>query len=168
MTVGDKLSGRGHIASLRGCDRYPSSLPPVRDGEGLPRLRGALRPIPSLLPNWAESAATPCQHARKAKTMALSEFPRLGFDPFVELRECKVRCLPFSADQHPAGRQQRGLTDELPEVTPSDVTVNLAGRVLTVVGARRPRNEQNANWQRQERTNGSFAYRPTAVPDRCR
>jgi HSP20 family protein len=93
----------------------------------------------------------------KAKTMALSEFPRLGFDPFVELRECKVRCLPFSADQHPAGRQQRGLTDELPEVTPSDVTVNLAGRVLTVVGARRPRNEQNANWQRQERVYGSFS-----------
>ena len=49
------------------------------------------------------------------------------------------------------------VTSELPGVTPGDVTINLQDDVLTLEGARRPREKQNANWQRQERTYGSFS-----------
>jgi HSP20 family protein len=55
------------------------------------------------------------------------------------------------------------VTSELPGVTPGDVTINLQDDVLTLEGARRPREKQNANWQRQERTYGSFS-----VPSNCR
>ena len=46
---------------------------------------------------------------------------------------------------------------QLPGVTGSDVTINLQEDVLTLEGARRPKQEQDANWQRQERTYDSFS-----------
>ena len=49
------------------------------------------------------------------------------------------------------------VTSELPGVTPGDVTINLQEDVLTLDGARRPKQEQGGNWQRYERTYGSFS-----------
>jgi HSP20 family protein len=42
-------------------------------------------------------------------------------------------------------------------VTQDDVTLNLQDDVLTLEGARRPAEEQGVNWQRRERTYGSFS-----------
>jgi HSP20 family protein len=99
--------------------------------------------------------------------MALSEFPRLGFDPFVELRRMQsdepavLRVYPndprLSTDQYLARREQRGVTSELPGVTQGDVTINLQEDVLTLERARRPKQEQDVNWQRRERAHGSFS-----------
>jgi len=49
------------------------------------------------------------------------------------------------------------VTSELPGVTPNDVTINLQEDVLTLEGARHPKQEQDANWQRRERTYGNFS-----------
>ena len=99
--------------------------------------------------------------------MALSEFSRLGFDPFVELRRMQSEmnrlfsgytpAARFPADQHLVGENSVVVTGELPGVTPDDVTINLQEDVLTLEGARRPKQEQDVNWQRRERAYGSFS-----------
>ncbi len=99
--------------------------------------------------------------------MALSEFSRLRFDPFVELRRMQSEmnrlfsgytpAARFPADQHLVGENSVVVTGELPGVTPDDVTINLQEDVLTLEGARRPKQEQDVNWQRRERAYGSFS-----------
>jgi HSP20 family molecular chaperone IbpA len=90
--------------------------------------------------------------------MALSEFPRLGFDPFVELRRMQSEMNRLFSGHTPAARDFPPVNvwlgdnsvvvpGELPGVTPDDVTINLQEDVLTLQGARRPKQEQGANWQ---------------------
>jgi HSP20 family protein len=99
--------------------------------------------------------------------MALSEFPRLGFDPFVELRRMQSEMnrlfsgyAPVARDFPPIniwlGGNSVVVTGELPGVTRDDVTLNLQEDVLTLEGARRPLPEQDVNWQR-ERAYGTFS-----------
>ena len=102
-------------------------------------------------------------------TMALSEFPRLGFDPFVELRRMQSEMnrlfssgFTTTARDFPPiniwlGDNSVVVTGELPGVMPDDVTISLQEDVLTLEGTRRPTQEQDANWQRQERSYGSFS-----------
>ncbi len=100
--------------------------------------------------------------------MALSEFPRLGFDPFAELRRMQgemnrlfTGLAPATRDFPPIniwlGDNSVVVTTELPGVTRDDVTLNLQEDVLTLEGARRPPPEENVNWQRRERAYGSFS-----------
>ena len=100
--------------------------------------------------------------------MALSEFPRLGFDPFVELRRMQSEMnrvfsgfTPTSREFPPIniwlGDNSVVVTSELPGVTPSDVTINLQEDVLTLEGARHPTQQQDADWQRRERNYGNFS-----------
>jgi HSP20 family protein len=102
--------------------------------------------------------------------MALSEFPRLSFDPFIELRRMQSemnRLLSgFSAsaarDFPPIniwlGDNSVVVTAELPGVIRDDVTLNLQEDVLTLEGKREPKLQQeNVNWQRRERAYGSFS-----------
>ena len=100
--------------------------------------------------------------------MALSEFPRLGFDPFVELRRMQSEMNRLFSGYAPAARDFPPIniwlgdnsvvvTSELPGVTRDDVAINLQEDVLTLERARRPKQEQDVNWQRRERTHGSFA-----------
>ena len=101
--------------------------------------------------------------------MALSEFPRLGFDPFVELRgmqsEMNRLFSGFSTttarDFPPIniwlGDNSVVVTAELPGVARNDVTINLQEDVLTLGGKREPKLQQdNVNWQRRERAYGTF------------
>jgi HSP20 family protein len=99
--------------------------------------------------------------------MALSEFPRLGFDPFVELRRMQSEMnrlfsgfTPTTCDFPPIniwlGENSVVVTSELPGVTSGDITINLQEDVLTLEGARRPTQEQDVNWQRRECAYGSF------------
>jgi len=75
--------------------------------------------------------------------MALSEFPRLGFDPFVELRRMQSEMNRLFSGYSPAARDFPPIniwlgdnsvvvTGELPGVTPNDVTINLQEDVLTL------------------------------------
>jgi len=102
--------------------------------------------------------------------MALSEFPRLGFDPFVELRRMQAEMSRlfsgFSAttarDFPPInillGENSVAVTAELPGVTRDDVTISLQEDVLTLEGKREPKvQEGNVNWQRRERAYGTFS-----------
>jgi HSP20 family protein len=100
--------------------------------------------------------------------MALSEFPRLGFDPFLELRRMQSEMNRVFSGASPAfrdfppiniwlGDNSVVVTGELPGVTENDVTLNLQDDVLTLEGARRPAEEQGVSWQRRERTYGSFS-----------
>ena len=100
--------------------------------------------------------------------MALSEFPRLGFDPFVELRRMQSEMnrlfsgfAPATRDFPPIniwlGENSVVVTSELAGVTRDDVTISLQEDLLTLEGARRPKEEPNVNWQRHERAYGSFS-----------
>jgi HSP20 family molecular chaperone IbpA len=165
------------VISLRCEDMIvtPLLFPPVRDDEvcGDCMAQSRVRFLPCV-PNWAESAATLVPTGKGFRNL-------LGWasTPFVELRRMQSEIsrlfsgfTPTTRDFPPIniwlGDSSVVVTSELPGVTRGDVTINLRDDALTLEGARRPRGEQNANWQRQERTNGSFAYRPTAVPGRCR
>jgi HSP20 family protein len=102
--------------------------------------------------------------------MALSEFPRLGFDPFAELRRMQGemnRVLSgFNAtaarDFPPIniwlGDNSVVVTAELPGVTRDDVNLSLQEDVVTLAGQREPKSqEQNVSWQRRERAYGTFS-----------
>jgi HSP20 family protein len=88
--------------------------------------------------------------------MALSEFPRLGFDPFAELRRMQSEMnRVFSgfnattAREFPPiniwlGEHSIVLTAELPGVTRDDVNLSLQEDLLTLAGKREPKpQEQN-------------------------
>jgi HSP20 family protein len=102
--------------------------------------------------------------------MALSEFPRLGFDPFVELRRMQGEMnRVFSGFNATAardfppiniwlGENSVVVTAELPGVTRDDVNLSLQEDVLTLAGKREPNSqEQNVSWQRRERAYGTFS-----------
>jgi HSP20 family protein len=102
--------------------------------------------------------------------MALSEFPRLGFDPFAELRRMQSEMnRVFSGFNATAAREfppiniwldehSVVLTAELPGITRDDVNLSLQEDVLTLAGKREPKlQEQNPNWQRRERAYGTFS-----------
>jgi HSP20 family protein len=102
--------------------------------------------------------------------MALSEFPRLGFDPFVELRRMQGEMnRVFSGFNATAardfppiniwlGENSVVVTAELPGVTRDDVNLSLQEDVLTLAGKREPKSqEQNVSWQRRERAYGTFS-----------
>ena len=101
--------------------------------------------------------------------MALSEFPRLGFDPFVELRRMQsemnrlfsgfstTTARDFPPINNWLGDNSVVVTAELPGVARNDVTINLQEDVLTLGGKREPKLQQdNVNWQRRERAYGTF------------
>jgi HSP20 family protein len=102
--------------------------------------------------------------------MALSEFPRLGVDPFAELRRMQSEMnrlfTGFGAtatrDFPPIniwlGENSVVVTAELPGITNDDVNLSLQEDVLTLAGKREPKpQEQNVSWQRRERAYGSFS-----------
>jgi HSP20 family protein len=102
--------------------------------------------------------------------MALSELPRLGSDPFTELRRMQSEMNRLfsgfgaaTAREFPPiniwlGDNSVVVTAELPGVTASDVNLNLQEDVLTLAGKREPKTQQgNVNWQRRERAYGNFS-----------
>src|SRR5580692_8358307 len=102
--------------------------------------------------------------------MPLSEFPRLGFDPFAELRRMQGEMnrvfsgfnVTAARDFPPInlwpGEHSVVLTAELPGITRDDVNPRLQEDVLTLAGKREPKSqEQNVNWQRRERAYGTFS-----------
>ena len=102
--------------------------------------------------------------------MALSEFPRLGLDPFGELRRMQSEMnrlfsgygTTATRDFPPIniwlGENSVVVTAELPGVTGDDVNLSLEEDVLTLAGKREPKaQEQNVSWQRRERAYGSFS-----------
>jgi HSP20 family protein len=100
----------------------------------------------------------------------LSEFPRLGFDPFAELRRMQGEMnrlfggyTAATAQDFPPvniwlGENSVVVTAELPGVTRDDVNLSLQDDVLSLAGKREPKTQQeDANWQRRERAYGSFS-----------
>jgi HSP20 family protein len=102
--------------------------------------------------------------------MALSEFPRLGLDPFAELRRMQSEMNRLfsgfgatTAREFPPiniwlGENSLVVTAELPGITSDEVNLSLQEDVLTLSGKREPRSQQqNVEWQRRERAYGSFS-----------
>jgi HSP20 family protein len=101
--------------------------------------------------------------------MPFAEFPRLGLDPFAELRrmqgEMNRLFSGFSAaaarDFPPIniwlGDNSVVVTAELPGMTRDDVSISLQDEVLTLEGARKPPAQQDVKWHRRERAYGTFA-----------
>jgi HSP20 family protein len=111
--------------------------------------------------------------------MALSEFPRLGFDPFIELRRMQSEMnrlysgvgATTARDFPPIniwlGENSVVLTAELSGVSRDDVAMSLQEDVLTLEGKREPKlKQENVNWQRRERAYGTFS-RAVQLPFRA-
>ena len=102
--------------------------------------------------------------------MALSEFPRLNFDPFVELRRMQSEMNRLFSGFNAAtardfppiniwlGENSVVVTAELPGISSADVNLSLQEDVLTLSGKREPKTRQDdVNWQRRERAYGTFS-----------
>src|SRR6516225_7239602 len=109
-------------------------------------------------------------HIQRGAVMALSEFPRLSFDPFTELRRMQSEMnrvfsgfsTATARDFPPIniwlGENRVVVTAELAGVPADDVNLNLQEDVLTLGGKREPKTRQETvNWQRRERAYGAFS-----------
>jgi HSP20 family protein len=106
---------------------------------------------------------------QRGEIMALSEFSRLSFDPFLEMRRMQSEMNRLfsgftsatTRDFPPIniwlGENSVVVTAELPGVTSSDVNLSLQEDVLTLTGKREPKTQENVNWQRRERAYGTFS-----------
>jgi HSP20 family protein len=122
---------------------------------------------------------------QRGAVMALSEFPRLGSDPFTELRRMKSemnrRFSGFGAatarDFPPIniwlGENSVVVTAELPGVPGADVNRSLQEDCLTLAGKREPKTQQEParRRQRQLATSGTclrqfLARRAATLPRR--
>src|SRR5215831_5340369 len=128
------------------------------------------------VPRQSRSARTTRIYKRRGETM-LSDFPRLGFDPFAELRRMQSEMnrvfggfTTATAREFPSiniwlGENSVVVTAELAGVTANDVNLNLQEDVLTLGGKREPKTQQeNINWQRRRAGVRDFlARRPTTL-----
>jgi HSP20 family protein len=102
--------------------------------------------------------------------MLLSDFGRIGFDPFLEMRrmqqEMNQRLAGLTADaaqEFPpiilwVGEDSVAVTAELPGISPDEVDLTVRENTLTLKGVREPRVEDDKSvWHRRERTYGSFS-----------
>jgi HSP20 family protein len=102
--------------------------------------------------------------------MALSEFPRLGLDPFLELRRMQGEMNRLFSGLSSAaargfppvniwlGENSVVVTAELPGMNRDDVHISLQEEVLTLEGKREPQlQQQDVKWHRRERAYGTFA-----------
>ena len=117
--------------------------------------------------------------------MALSDFPRLGFDPFVELRRMQSEMnrlfsgfsTTATRDFPPIniwlGENSVVVTAELPGVTGEDVNLSLQEDVLTLSGKREPKSQEqtsvgNAGSGHTARFRGPCSCRSVSIPIKCR
>jgi HSP20 family protein len=103
-------------------------------------------------------------------TVLLTEFPRLGFDPFLELRRMQSAMYRvFSGFDAPAARDFPPINTQLGEntatvtaesagVTRDDAGISLQDEVLTLEGTRQSKMpQQDVTWHRRKRAYGSFS-----------
>ena len=102
--------------------------------------------------------------------MLLSDFGRIGFDPFLEMRrmqqEMNQRLAGMTAAPAPefppinlwAGEDSVAVTAELPGIAPDDVDLTVRENTLTLKGERGSQTEDEKSvWHRRERSYGSFS-----------
>jgi HSP20 family protein len=101
--------------------------------------------------------------------MLSADFPRLGLDPFLELRRMQSEMNRLfsgfsaaAAREFPPiniwlGENSVVVTAELPGVRREDVNISLQDDVLTLEGSRQPLlKQQDVKWHRRERAYGTF------------
>jgi HSP20 family protein len=102
--------------------------------------------------------------------MLLSDFGRMGFDPFLEMRRMQQEMnqrlsglTSEAAQDFPPvnlwmGEDSVAVTAELPGVSPDAVEVTVRENALTLKGGRATRTEEEkVVWHRRERPEGSFS-----------
>jgi HSP20 family protein len=107
---------------------------------------------------------------RRRMHMLLSDFGRIGFDPFLEMRRMQQEMnqrlaglTPGTAQEFPPinlwiGEDSVAVTAELPGIAPDEVDLTVRENTLTLKGEREPRPEDEKSvWHRRERPYGSFS-----------
>lgn len=102
--------------------------------------------------------------------MLLSDFGRIGFDPFLEMRRMQQEMNQRLAGLTPGtaqeflpinlwiGEDSVAVTAELPGIAPDEVDLTVRENTLTLKGEREPRPEDEKSvWHRRERPYGSFS-----------
>ncbi|MET0164074.1 MAG: Hsp20/alpha crystallin family protein [Vicinamibacterales bacterium] len=102
--------------------------------------------------------------------MPLSDFGRMGIDPFLELRRIQhemnqglAGVTDSAAQEFPpinlwVGENSVAMTAELPGIAPDDLDLTVRENTLTLNGRRELwTEEENAVWHRRERALGSFS-----------
>ncbi|WP_440660786.1 Hsp20/alpha crystallin family protein [Ensifer sp. 22460] len=107
---------------------------------------------------------------RRRMHMLVSDFGRIGFDPFLEMRrmqqEMNQRLSDMTAkaaQEFPPvnlwmGEDSVAVTAELPGIAPDDVDLTVRENTLTLAGERgSPAEDEKSVWHRLERVYGSFS-----------
>ena len=102
--------------------------------------------------------------------MLVSDFGRIGFDPFLEMRrmqqEMNQRLSDMTAkaaQEFPPvnlwiGEDSVAVTAELPGIAPDDVDLTVRENTLTLTGERgSPAEDEKSVWHRRERVYGNFS-----------
>jgi HSP20 family protein len=102
--------------------------------------------------------------------MPLSDFGRMGIDPFLELRRIQQEMnqrlagvTDAAAQEFPpinlwVGENSVAVTAELPGTAPDDLDLTVRENTLTLNGRREPwTEEENTVWHRRERAVGNFS-----------
>ncbi|MBV7522648.1 Hsp20/alpha crystallin family protein [Ensifer sp. ENS12] len=102
--------------------------------------------------------------------MLVSDFGRIGFDPFLEMRrmqqEMNQRLSDMTAkaaQEFPPvnlwmGEDSVAVTAELPGIAPDDVDLTVRENTLTLTGERgSPAQDERSVWHRRERVYGNFS-----------
>ncbi|AZO82186.1 hypothetical protein BLM15_29210 (plasmid) [Bosea sp. Tri-49] len=100
--------------------------------------------------------------------MLLSDFGRIGFDPFLEMRRMQQEMnqrlgglRTDAAQEFPPvnlwlGEDSVAVTAELPGIAPDDVDLTVRENTLTLKGERKAQDDASV-WHRRERPNGRFS-----------
>ena len=101
--------------------------------------------------------------------MLLSDFGRIGLDPFLEMRRMqqnvnqRLAGLTSAAAEYPpislwVGEDSVAVTAELPGIAPSDVDLTVRENTLTLTGeGGSPAEDKKSVWHRRERPYGRFS-----------
>ncbi|MBZ7927255.1 Hsp20/alpha crystallin family protein (plasmid) [Ensifer adhaerens] len=101
--------------------------------------------------------------------MLVSDFGRIGFDPFVEVRHMQQEMnrrlsdmTARAAQEFPPitiwmGEDSVAVTAELPGIAPDELDLTVRENTLTLRGQRPPTEEKKPVWHRRERVYGNFS-----------
>ena len=136
-------------------------------GSALDRIASSRPPLIDTPPERA-CARRHASHEAMEDDMLLSDFGRIGFDPFLEMRrmqqEMNQRLGGLStnaAQEFPPvnlwlGENSVAVTAELPGIAPDDVDLTVRENTLTLKGERKSQDETSV-WHRRERPSGRFS-----------
>ncbi|WID99249.1 Hsp20/alpha crystallin family protein [Bosea vestrisii] len=137
-------------------------------GSAFARIASSRLPLIDTPPERAGARGIMPSHEAMEDDMLLSDFGRIGFDPFLEMRRMQQEMnqrlgglRTNAAQEFPPvnlwlSENSVAVTAELPGIAPDDVDLTVRENTLTLKGERKSQDETSV-WHRRERPSGRFS-----------